>query len=729
MSAIRCLAVRLAVLCLLQGMCGLATAQSAALCPAGLVSNLVATEISSAQFSLEWDPPVNSSCLDGYNVCYVVSGQEVCEITTRTSWTSNATLEPCTVVSAVVAAVDVNGTHSPDSSVTFRTAPEAVGNLQVSNQSSTSVLLTWDPSSSSCADHYSVSVCTVEYSWLSDCQDQPSLYNLSLDDSQLLLETLRPCEVNLITLATVGSGEVRAVDSVTLTLTATTEDLLPVQDLKVGYVDSDQFTLNWNPPEASACVTGYRVCFQSDPEDEVCSYSPYSMWLSPKDTLGQCTNYTVNVAATEGNITYSAGSTISFHTGPPGVSSLAFSDVTPRSARLTWDVPKGDTECADQIEVSWCAVEYDYIDMCKYTTVNLTLETTGYTITNLKPCMYNRVVVRTTGQDDGQSIRNTTLIRTGLDEFGSVRNLKVSLTGHVFFLFFDFPEDSTLCVDYFVGCYWETDGGEEDQTCARSPNRDYWVSWNYPVESCTNYTAQLYAVSFDNATSESAYVTFLSGEPSVVGDSSDRQGLASLMLGRYLGNSGCTRRSGFESKPGADSATSLSVTNNTATSVDLSWNVSSRNSHCVLYYKVQWYQMDDQSNAGADNVSTSLSGYTITGLDVCTQYNVFIISMTGTEATLGVGGTFPFYTGNNVSAVHDLTITRAGDNSLRFTYVVSEDNPCVVTYTACYSVAGSAEQTCSNHGGTGVKSVTLSGLEACTEYNITVGPRGDFHRQ
>ncbi|CAG2058783.1 unnamed protein product [Timema podura] len=82
-----------------------------------------------------------------------------------------------------------------------------------------------------------------------------------------------------------------------------------------------------------------------------------------------------------------------------------------------------------------------------------------------------------------------------------------------------------------------------------------------------------------------------------------------------------------------------------------------------------------------------------------------------------------------VSAVHNLTITRAGDNSLRFTYVVSEDNPCVATYTACYSVAGSAEQTCSNHGGTGVKSVTLSGLEACTEYNITVGPRGDFHRQ
>nr|CAD7421102.1 unnamed protein product [Timema poppensis] len=178
----------------------------------------------------------------------------------------------------------------------------------------------------------------------------------------------------------------------------------------------------------------------------------------------------------------------------------------------------------------------------------------------------------------------------------------------MFFLFFDFPEDTTLCVDYFVGCYWETDGGEEDQTCARSPNRDYWVSWNYPVESCTNYTAQLYAVSFDNATSESAYITFLSG---------------------------------------ADSATSVSVTNNTAMSVDLSWNVSSRNSRCVLYYKVQWYQLDDQSNSGTDNVSTDLSGYTIAGLDMCTQYNVFIISMTGTEATLGVGGTFPFYTGNN----------------------------------------------------------------------------------
>nr|CAD7265494.1 unnamed protein product [Timema shepardi] len=974
---------KLAALCLLQGMCGLATAQNPALCPAGLVSNLVATEISSAQFRLEWDPPANSSCLDGYDVCYVVSGREVCEITTRTSWTSNVTLEPCAVVSAVVAAVDVNSTRSPDSSVTFRTAPLAVGNLQVSNQSSTGVLLTWDPSPSSCADHYSVSVCTVEFSWLSNCQDQPSLYNLSLDDSQFLVETLRPCEVNLITLATVGSGDVRAVDSVTLTLTATTEvprvtdqfpatslgtalaagisnsslsrtiarknekgrggivtspshlpspkviaetgnkpsradcigkgskgirervksriytntpekkrlqdnqkekhnkqkpqgririsltkrnltfdqstadsesgledislsesesesgledislsesesdsgledislsesesslsqpskfpvsthhicseihlvfprrdesgsvpDLLPVQDLKVGYVDSDKFTLDWSPPEASACVTGYRVCFQSGPEDEVCSYSPYSTWLSP--ALGPaCANYTVDVAATEGNITYSAGSTVSFRTGPPGVSSLAFSDVTPRSARLTWDVPEGDTECADQIEVSWCAVEYNYIDVCQYTTVNLTMEATGYTITDLKPCMYNRVVVRTTGPDDGQSVGNTTLIRTRLDGIGKVeleevnphlrggrvenhlgkttlsspdrdlnldlslssavelnmtstlanyatevvRNLKVSITGQMFFLFFDFPEDTALCVDYFVGCYWETDGGEGDQTCARSPNRDYWVSWNYPVESCTNYTAQLYAVSFDNATSESAYITFLSDWA----EDASRLDVVTITVI-------CV--------PGADSVTSLSVTNNTATSVDLSWNVSSRNSRCVLYYKVQWYQFDDQSNSGTGNVSTDLSGYTIAGLDMCTQYNVFIISMTGTKATLGVGGTFPFYTGNNacltilckpsgdcfvpVSAVRDLTITRARDDSLRFSYVVSEDNPCVATYTACYSVVGSAEQTCANHGGTGVKSVTLSGLEACTEYNITVGPRGDFHKQ
>ncbi|XP_063224576.1 tenascin-R-like [Bacillus rossius redtenbacheri] len=659
---------------------------------------LVATSHNASAFTLTWGLGKNPvHCLVGVRVCLhqpagsydclFLSCDDLGGCANSNSWSSDGSrlqTATCAKHVATVAAVydflGIDGRISEASSVQFQAAPVGVSDLSAAGTTGNSTLLEWKASTSYCADHYNVSWCAVAYPWSEDCR--PTSHLLSADSTSFSITGMAPCTNYRITVTTVsGISGPRTED--TLVVTTPSGGLGAVQHLTVG-VSGDEVALSWDVrQEDRTCTADYEVCWQDEQGNTTCRLDEPGALLR----LDYCSEYNVSVRAIDMDNSSSQPVVHHITTGAEKVHNLTATNVTARSATLTWEPSPSSTTCGLSYLVSWCAQTDANDPPCEPTArQKLPVNSTRHSISGLTPCLPHHVSIVTNCVGGLTSGAHTITIQTSLDELEPPQDVNVNVVSSALTMVeFSPPKESGRCISSYVGCLRQDGVSESRPVCLPSANLLYWANWDNHTTPCTNYTLELTVFSTDGRNASKS-VSFTSGAGEVAG---------------------------------LRAANATSNTSSAATR--LTWDVASP-SGCVPYQLVMWALADGNGTGGEARVSRDATQVLLEGLEPCSRYQAGVMEQASTPSVVE---SIEFYSASNVTAASGLAVTcEPGKPAAVLSFFAPPSPRCVANYSVCWGPgqAPSPDWSCRDVGGTGHVSVALAGLNRSEQYGCSVTP-------
>ncbi|XP_063224909.1 tenascin-R-like [Bacillus rossius redtenbacheri] len=665
--------------------------------PPGL---LAATAHNATTFSLSWSglSRTQLDCTAGFRVClhrdldndyscvFVSCAKLDYCAADNITWSSEGSklqTYPCYDFSVSVAAVygllGEDGLISEARHVSFQAAPVGVTDLSAVNTTSHSTLLEWKASSSSCADHYDVSWCAqaYPYPWLGECR--PTSRRLPPSQGSLGITGLAPCTNYLVAVSTVSGSSPSQTDA-TIHVTTRAAGVQAVQNLTVA-VSGNAVRLYWDELDR-ACVKDHEVCWWGKDDSKTCRREEQGTL----HRLDFCSDYNVSVRAFDVGDSSSATVTHHFTTGAASALTLKASHVAARSAALVWQPSPSAGQCGRGYELSWCVQPYTSQEPCEPVVSRaLPLDTTRANVTGLYQCLRQRISLVTVSAGGWRSDPRVVVVRTGLDDLGPPRDLRVDvLNSAMVWVYFSPPDDSGNCVPDYRGCFWEDDDPEATRVCLPAPNTMYWFNGESSTKPCTNYTVEMTALSTNNK-SASASVSFTSAADEVKGLKVEN------------------------------------VTSNYSSSARLSWNADSF-SKCVRYQHVTWSRTDGYGASQEANISADATQFLMEDLDPCTEYSAEVMRQAPSPSE---SRSLIFYSASNVTAASGLAVTcEPGKPAAVLSFFAPPSPRCVANYSVCWGPgqAPSPDWSCRDVGGTGHVSVSLAGLNRSEQYGCSVTP-------
>ena len=304
--------------------------------PPSVPANLQASGITTTSVTISWSASTDNVAVAGYDV--IRNGTQVATVTSGTSY-QNTNLTPNTTYAYTVTAYDQAGNRSaPSAPVNTITLPlpdiippTVPTNLQASNITTTSVTLSWGPSSDN--------VGVVGYRvFRNGTQVATVTSGTSYPDTNLTPNTTYAYSVCTYDQAGNNSPQTAPLNVITLPLPDTTPPSVPTNLVASG-ITSTSMLISWSASTDNVVVAGYRIFRNGTQVATVTSGTSYQ-----NTNLTPATAYTYTIRAYDqaGNNSaqsspLSATTLPPPDTTPPSVpTNLAASGITSTSVTISW---------------------------------------------------------------------------------------------------------------------------------------------------------------------------------------------------------------------------------------------------------------------------------------------------------------------------------------------------------------------------------------------------------
>ncbi|KAJ8871069.1 hypothetical protein PR048_027373 [Dryococelus australis] len=303
-----------------------------------------------------------------------------------------------------------------------------------------------------------------------------------------------------------------------------------------------------------------------------------------------------------------------------------------------------------------------------------------------------------------------------------------------------FPNNTTKCITEFTTCLYETDNEDTEKYC-----RFMRTEWINRTQSCTNYTLDITAISYDKQTTNGS-ITFVTGAAQV-----------------------------------SDVIPNVSPSGKAVT---VTWTFPESNVRCVSYHVVSFIRAEDNLVLIRRNVSKEGTRSSYGGLFFCNSYKVEVQPITLDDesppavtalfhtpsngecllysftppAMVSVYLTLPhpamvtvylthprpdndecildsstppamvsvfncnLHAPSNVRSLTGLSVTGIKSDALHVSYTIAETSSnCVHHFQICWEARG-VNKSCTNEQGYSSSSVNITGLTPATNYTVEVTP-------
>ncbi|XP_063860185.1 von Willebrand factor A domain-containing protein 7-like [Scylla paramamosain] len=466
---------------------------------------------------------------------------------------------------------------------------------------------------------------------------------------------------------------------------ATTLDLEPGSPVNGKQINSTSTTarVTWEAAN-TLCLHQYQVCYRpyGFPGTEVCEatsateyelrgiepcavYVVTVMSVSPSGLLSEPLKFYVNTDEAD----------------PEAPRNVVLEQATETTVTLAWDDPLHHVQCIDRYMITYGVIEPTHRE------VHVDFSHNVATVSELLPCTnYSFMVtaVSKTGKMGPGAHRTAETLETEnpnpvdalVAEANATTSLQVSWMTDM------------VCIDHFVVCYYEHLVPEE--TCAAEDNTETSL---LGLQPCTDYTVVVTAVT--------------------------PYGVES--------NKTTTTASTLEINPGKPEK--LTVTDQTAHTVEISFDPPSVGSQCITEYDIQGILLDStlRDKQIGTAVPTEPSRESLfTDLMACSEYEIRVRSVTRGLLTSDWVSVVATTLEDTPSAPRNLKLLDATQTTLHVQWWEPMDNYlCVEEYVVSWIKKGEAKtQTFTSRNNKGPRSpvsdMTLPNLTPCSQYDVTV---------
>ncbi|XP_063224577.1 uncharacterized protein LOC134532147 [Bacillus rossius redtenbacheri] len=375
---------------------------------------------------------------------------------------------------------------------------------------------------------------------------------------------------------------------------------------------------------------------------------------------------------------------------PGAVRNLAVERLSSSKARLSWEAPATQPDCAAPgYLLSYCSTRSYWDKDCQPSTLNLPPGTTEAELA-VEACAYNHISVVVAAGTVNSSARSV-VVAPRVQNPAPPTSLAVEvLSAAAFRLAWETgPAASRECRVGYRVCLSAAPaaaGDLEDLVCEFTPLSDSsWTNSRAPTAACRRYLASVAAVyvslDLDGLASDTAAVEFLTAPENVLN-------------------------------------LTISPTNQTA--IGLEWSESRSVAQCADHYTVSWCNVPYPWYQGCKkvtrNLTTSETSLEITGLKACSYYWVVF----STEAANGLRSEAKelIITPPVVDEVRNLDLVYEYGSKFGASWDVVGGSACIRNYRVCWRGPGSDEcdsARLNNYG----SQYNLS-LETCSNYTLDV---------
>ncbi|XP_036431711.1 receptor-type tyrosine-protein phosphatase eta-like isoform X8 [Colossoma macropomum] len=637
-----------------------APAQTSAFTKPDVVTNLNVSSRSTSSVSLTWNPPQG---MNSYTVEWTdVNGSNKVNVSNTTYTVTNLTAGG--KYTFIVTAVAADGvTAGAPTQISAFTNPDVVTNLNISDTSTSSVSLTWDPPQGNSSSY--------RIKWANG--------SVNVSNTSYTVTSLTAGVNYTFSVTTVAADGITSGASVQ-TSAFTKPDI--VTNLTSNSTTTS-VTLTWNLRQGGSSF--YTVAWTSDVLHNV--NTPDTSYTVTGLTAGVNYTFTVTAVAAD-NVTAGSPVQISAFTKPGTVTNLTVSDRSTSSVSLTWNLPQGNnssytvewTDVNGSNKVNVSNTTYTVTNLTaggKYTFIVTAVAADGVTAgapTQISAFTKPDIVTNLTSNSTTTSVTLTWNLRQGGSSFYTVawtsdvpynRNTpdtSYTVTGLTAGVNYTFTVTAVAADNVTAGSpvqisAFTKPGAVTNLTVSDRSTSSVSLTWNLPQGNSSSYTVEWTDVNGSNKVnvSNTTYtVTNLTagGKYTFIVTAVAADGVTA---------GAPTQISAF-TKP--DAVTNLTISDSNTSSVSLTWNSPQGNSS---FYRVGWTDGNMYINATTSNTS-----YTVTNLTPGVNYTFSVTAVAGDGVTAGALVQTSTFT--NPDVVSNLNVSDKNTSSVFLIWILQHGN-------------------------------------------------------